>query len=337
MREVFESSLRGNGLKGICRDLNERGITNRGRRWYRNGLHYLLTNEAYTGTAVWGRTSRGDKQPEPVRAEGAWEAIVPRELFDKVQASLEERAPKRQRPARVGSKFLLSGLLRCGVCGKPYTGQGAKGGRYAYYVCGTLLKEGAGSCEARYLNAEKVEGFIVEKIRERILTNETITELVTLVAEEVDALAGQLGGELKAIEAELEDVQSRLLRLYEALEKSDLTLEALSPRILSLRQREDQLVAAREEAAAQLACRKVELPTTEEIKEYVADFRSFLQEGDDPGAEGPHPQLRARHRSSGRRGNAEVYDSHALGWRYQRGRRRFSILSSPAHQHVPYS
>ena len=131
-------------------------------------------------------------------------------------------------------------------------------------------------------DAEKVERFIVEKIRERILTNETITELVTLVAEEVDALAGQLGGELKVIEAELEDVQSRLLRLYEALEKSDLTLEALSPRILSLRQREDQLAAAREEAAAQLACRKVELPTTEEIKEYVADFRSFLQEGTIP-------------------------------------------------------
>ena len=91
VREVFESSLRGNGLKGICRDLNERGITNRGRRWYRNGLHYLLTNEAYTGTAVWGRTSKDGKQPEPVRAEGAWEAIVPRELFDKVQESLEER------------------------------------------------------------------------------------------------------------------------------------------------------------------------------------------------------------------------------------------------------
>ena len=112
--------------------------------------------------------------------------------------------------------------------------------------------------------------------------NETITAPVTLVAEEVDALAGQLGGELKVIEAELEDVRSRLLRLYEALEKSDLTLEALSPRILSLRQREDQLAAAREEAAAQLARRKVELPTTEEINEYVADFRSFMQEGTIP-------------------------------------------------------
>ena len=282
VREVFDRSLRGNGLKEICRDLNERGITNRGRRWYRNGLHYLLTNEAYTGTAVWGRTRKDGKAPDPVRAEGAWEAIVPKEVFDRVQAVLKERAPKRQRPARVGSKFLLSGLLRCGICGKPYTGQGAKGGRYAYYVCGTLLKEGAGSCEASYLNAEKIEVFIVEKIRERILTDETIMELVTLVAEEVDAVAGELDGQLKVIEAELEDVQSRLLRLYEALEKSTLTYEALSPRILSLRHREDQLAAAREEAVARLAQRKVVLPTTEEVKEYVADFRSFLVEGTIP-------------------------------------------------------
>ena len=103
-----------------------------------------------------------------------------------------------------------------------------------------------------------------------------------LVAEEVDAMAGERGDRLQAIEAELADVNGRLRRLYEALEKSDLTLEALSPRILELRHREDQLAAAREEAAAQLAQRRVELPTTEEIKRYVADFRSFLCEGTVP-------------------------------------------------------
>ncbi len=41
------------------------------------------------------------------------------------------------------------------------------------------------------------------KIRERILTEETITELMTLVAEEIDAMAGELAGRLEVIEAEL--------------------------------------------------------------------------------------------------------------------------------------
>ena len=127
-----------------------------------------------------------------------------------------------------------------------------------------------------------MEAFVVEKIRERILTEETIVALVTMVAEEIDAMAGELSGRLEVIEAELGDVRKRLEKLYEAIETSELTLEVLSPRILSLRHREEQLEAARDDAERQLEQRRVELPTTEEIKEYVADFRDFLEEGTIP-------------------------------------------------------
>ena len=95
-------------------------------------------------------------------------------------------------------------------------------------------------------------------------------------------MAGELDGRLKVIEAELEDVRKRLERLYDALETSDLTLEVLSPRILSLRHREEQLEATRDDAVRQLEQRRVELPTTEEIKEYVSDFREFLKKGGIP-------------------------------------------------------
>ncbi len=56
----------------------------------------------------------------------------------------------------------------------------------------------------------------------------------------------------------------------------------MSPRILSLKARQDQLTAAREEAKAQLEQRRAELPTSTEIKGYVADFGEFLQEGTFP-------------------------------------------------------
>ena len=35
VKEIFESSLRGNGLKEICKELNERGVTNRRKHWYK--------------------------------------------------------------------------------------------------------------------------------------------------------------------------------------------------------------------------------------------------------------------------------------------------------------
>ena len=282
VQEIFDGSRRGNGLKEICKELNGRGITHKGRRWQKNVVHYLLTNEAYTGIAFWGQKSKDEKAGEPARVENAWPALVSREIFDSVQQGLHERAPAKQRPGRVGSQHLLSRLLRCGMCGKPYSGQGAKSGQFAYYVCGSLFREGAGACTARYLNASKVEDLVIEKVRERILTEETITELVTLVAEEIDNLAGEVNERVKAIGAELADVESRLENLYQALETKQLPIEVLSPRILSLEARQDQLTGAREEAEGQLEQRRAELPTSGEIRGYVADFREFLQEGTFP-------------------------------------------------------
>ena len=104
VREVFEKSLRGSGLKEICKELNDRGVTNRGKRWYKGTLHYVLRNEAYTGTAVWGRTSKGEKAQDPVRVEGAWPALISRELFDDVQQAMRERAPKVRRPRESGQQ-----------------------------------------------------------------------------------------------------------------------------------------------------------------------------------------------------------------------------------------
>ena len=113
-----------------------------------------------------------------------------------VQQGLHERAPTVAAACvRVGSQYLLSGLLRCGVCGKPYSAQGAKSGQFAYYVCASLFREGAGACSnGRYLNASKVEDLVIGKVRERILSEDTITELVPLMAEEIDSLAGEVNG-----------------------------------------------------------------------------------------------------------------------------------------------
>ena len=240
VKEVFALSLRGIGLKEICNQLNERGILYKGNRWYKRRLHYLLKNEAYTGTAVWGKTAKDSKEPDPVRVSDAWPAIISKETFDAVQAALHARAPKVQAPGRTGSKFLLSGLLRCSRCGKRYLGQSAKSGQFAYYVCSTLHRSGAGACEGRYLNAPRIEDQIVGKIMGRILNEQTITELIQLVAEEVDSMAEERASDLAIVESDLDDVRRRLEK------------------------------------------RRAELPSTPEIKRYVADFREFLQAGTIP-------------------------------------------------------
>ena len=61
-----------------------------------------------------------------------------------------------------------------------------------------------------------------------------------------------------------------------------MTLEILSPRIMSLRHREEQLEAEMDDAETLLEQRRVELPNTEEIAQNAAEFRAFLKEGSVP-------------------------------------------------------
>ncbi|GAG98446.1 unnamed protein product, partial [marine sediment metagenome] len=243
VRRIFESVLEGKGLIDISKELNREGIISpRGNSWGKTTIHKILTNEAYTGTLVWGR--RSIRNLPPIRLENAWPAIVDHDTFDRVQALLKERAFVTLHPKRVSSNYLLSGLAKCGYCGKTLIGQDAKGGRFRYYVCGTLQKKGTGSCPARYTNSSKLEQVVIRKIKEHILTYENLKELVYLVNGEMDAAAGEYRERLNVISVEIDNVNQRLERLYDALETGSLQLSDLAPRIQRLRQRQEQLHSA---------------------------------------------------------------------------------------------
>ena len=84
----------------IAETLNARGVaTDLGRPWTRGTVHQVLINPKYVGDNVWNRVSfklkqkRERNRPEKwVRAEGAFEGIVDRALFDAAAAIIAERA-----------------------------------------------------------------------------------------------------------------------------------------------------------------------------------------------------------------------------------------------------
>jgi len=277
---IFKDVLEGKGLKEIAGALDREGIAApRGKGWGKATLHKILTNEAHIGKLVWGRSSGDVRKSAPICVENAWPTIVDRETFNRVQALLKERAPVYLHPRRVASNYLLSGIARCGTCGKALIGQEAKGGRFAYYVCGTLLKKGAGTCDAPYLNSRKFEDVVLDKIRERILTDENLRELVRLVNEEMDASTGIYRERLDTIVEELAETKRRLDRLYDALETGRMSLDDLAPRIQALRQRQNQLQAARCEVEELLTDRRMQLADMAMVTRYVEDLRGLLSQG----------------------------------------------------------
>jgi DNA invertase Pin-like site-specific DNA recombinase len=86
----------------IANILNERGVaTDLGRPWTRGTVHQVLINEKYIGNNVWNRGSfklkrkRVRNSPDMwIRAEGAFEPIVDRSLFEAAQAIISERSHK---------------------------------------------------------------------------------------------------------------------------------------------------------------------------------------------------------------------------------------------------
>lgn len=88
---------------GIAKELNARGVpSGKSRPWCYSSVHDILVNPKYMGTNVFNRTSikfHGPKVHNPeqlwVRKEGAFPAIVSRELFLKAAKILEVR---RYRP-----------------------------------------------------------------------------------------------------------------------------------------------------------------------------------------------------------------------------------------------
>ena len=182
-------------------------------------------------------------------------------------------------PRRIASSYLLSGLLKCGACGKSLSGQEGKSGKFAYYVCGTLLRRGRGTCDTPCLSARRAEGLVVDTIKARVLAEENLKELVRLTNEELDDVFHDHGRCLKVLEGELADVERRLERLCDVLETGKLKLDDLSPRIRLLRRRQGQLQAAKEDSEALLQERREHLHDVSDVMRYVDDMRALLQEG----------------------------------------------------------
>jgi DNA invertase Pin-like site-specific DNA recombinase len=84
----------------IAASLNaQRILTDLGRPWTRGTVHQILINEKYVGNNVWNRSSfklrqkRVRNDPEMwIRADGAFEPIVDRLLFDAAQAIIRARS-----------------------------------------------------------------------------------------------------------------------------------------------------------------------------------------------------------------------------------------------------
>lgn len=192
VRELFNRYATGTvSLKQLVNDLNRRGVkTRNGRVWAVITIKQILVNPVYCGDTVYGRRSLSKYhtlaggRPEPVNrpkklypekdsskwivAQNTHTKLVKRDLFAAVQAMLAERRNKVHCTPHVGGGgFLLSGLLRCGVCGHTLIGRAhptKSGDRVNGYVCGGFLNKGAKACRFCHVPEVPLVRFIASQL-----------------------------------------------------------------------------------------------------------------------------------------------------------------------------
>ena len=277
VKRMFAMAEAGKGMLPIAKTLNDEGVASpTGRLWSKRGVNFILSNEVYTGTLVWG--ARAKDSAEPVRIEEAFSAIVSKTQFRQVNGLMRSRAPRVAHPRRVASSYLLSGLVKCKACNGALSGQDAKSGQFSYYVCQSIMKRGKDACETPRLNARRFEEMVVDRIRSNVLTEGNLRALVEVVDEQIDRVASEQRKRLETIEKELEDAKRALGRVWHAIETSDIQLSDASDRIREHRERRERLEDAAADAKAILSQRRAVLDDAETIAAHAQDMSAFLNE-----------------------------------------------------------
>lgn len=184
VREVFSLFAQGYGKTAIARILNARGIPNpteykrlhglrykrpegkMGTLWKYSAIADMLVNEIYIGNMVqgkYGSISYKTKQNKP-RPKSEWyivedthEPIIDRELWNKVQTLVKQRA----KAFNTGNIGMFAQKVRCANCGYTMRSHKCRGKHYLQCANRHVLED---SCTGAFIPVTKLETIVIGEL-----------------------------------------------------------------------------------------------------------------------------------------------------------------------------
>ena len=224
VRHIFQLYLDLQSLLPAVTEMNRRGWTTKrwttkkgtqrgGRPFTKNALYSLLTNVTYIGQL---------RYKDEIH-DGEHEAIVPSDLFQRVQTLLRRNGHTGGRAVRNRYGALLKGLLHCEPCGRgmahSFTAKGNR--RYRYYVCGMAQQRGWANCPSPSVPAGEIERFVVDQIRCIGSDPALISAVVKNIDEHTGTQTRQLKNERLGLQRQLRQQSEDLLRVANLGERTE--------------------------------------------------------------------------------------------------------------------
>jgi site-specific DNA recombinase len=217
VREIFEAFIRTRSTLVVARELNATGYRTKqykaikngkvvgGKRWNKVYVYRVVTNRKYLGEVV----HKGQSYP------GEHEAVLDRRQWDEAQRIMADNYHARADKTRQKVQALLTGIVRCGHCGKAMGASHTKrrGRRYRYYVCNHAEKNGYDTCPVKSVAAGQIEGAVKDRIRVILRSPDLIARTFREVQAQAESQRADLAGQKERLEARLADLKRAIGRL----------------------------------------------------------------------------------------------------------------------------
>ena len=289
IRVIYDKFVTTNmGATAIAIYLNEHGYVKKKRQngtldmFSANFVKLVLDNPVYCGKVAFGRRktekipgTRNEfhivHQSEYPVYDGVHEAIIPEAIWQLAQKKRQETGIRWEKTYHPEREHLLSGLLRCPVCGAGMYGnvnrKKKKDGMlykdYYYYACKHRTNVDGHRCGyRRQWHQEKVNAAVEEVIRKlvqnpkfeqavrnkigaRIDTDELDAELVTQQKRlrQLNGAKTKLGQQMDTLDVgdrfydrKYQDMEVRMDKLYAEIEAVEYKIDEIETRILNIRQ-----------------------------------------------------------------------------------------------------
>ncbi|MFR1905810.1 MAG: recombinase zinc beta ribbon domain-containing protein [Clostridium neonatale] len=216
---------------------------------YVTAIKDILNNPVYIGKIRynvlqnWSEKRRKHKNPNPILVDGIHEPIIEQELWDKVQNLLESSKGK---PSRIyDGEFPLTGILRCPECGagmvimrSTRTKKDGTKRRLEYYCCGNWKNRGTAVCHSNAIRADKANEYVFGKLSELLSNDKLVKDIVSNINSTRKAMVDPSKDELEKITKELDKIESKKKKLFEAYEEEIISKEDFKVRVAELKERE---------------------------------------------------------------------------------------------------
>ena len=246
IRNIFEWFAAGDGTHTIARRLEQQG---KKTKRYKNGwtntvILRILRNEKYVGDLSQGKTytpdplthkkkyNRGESYSFYQEDHHPEAAIIKRDLWNKVQEILQEKAPSDEIKAKHSNRYWTSGKIFCGICGGRYVSyqKKQKNTPYKAWVC--FENHSRGQYKQVILDTGEVAyvGCNALRVNDRILKTALYDIITQIVKPQKQVLINEMRGEFAKLNTpkdnskKIAEIEKRINEIYDEIDELDSKL-----------------------------------------------------------------------------------------------------------------